>query len=183
MHSLAQRVSTLSSIVTTICFAAIALVSIMTLAIPQGSVNSLRFRSSKPIVTLKNTRNYGATKNTPKENARFKFDIVADFSDLVDWNTKQIFTYVYVELDDVFGSDDNKSNKLVVWDKILTEKDKMYINYKNLKSKYSIWDYDPELHGRTGHFKLGYNIQPYVGPLSFGEVDLNNTFTFPATKV
>lgn len=179
MHSLAQRASSLSSLITSALFAVMILVSIVTFITPQGEISPLRFNSSKPIVSLKNTRNYGGTKSSPKENARFKFDLVADFSNVVDWNTKQIFAYVYVELDE----EDKSDNKLVIWDKILTNKNNMYINYKNLKSKYSIWDYDPKLSGRSGQLKLGYNIQPHVGPLTFAEVDLNKTFVFPEVKI
>jgi signal peptidase complex subunit 3 len=187
MHSLAQRASSLSSLTTSALFFVLILVSVLTWVTPQGNINPLRFNSAKPIVSLKNTRNYGATKSNPKENARFKFDLVADFSNIVDWNTKQIFVYVYVELDDVpetsssssSSSLSDQSNKLVIWDKILTDKNNMYINYKNLKSKYSIWDYKSELNGRKGQFKLGYNIQPHVGPLTLAEIDLNKTFVFP----
>lgn len=170
MHSLAQRASTLSSYVTTIFVTVGIIVSILTVLIPTAPIKSLRLKNVKPNVALKNTRNFGGSKNKPKENARFKFDLVADFNDLVDWNTKQIFTYIYIDFDD-----DHSDSKMVIWDKILNDKSKMYLNYKNLKSKYSVWDYVPTLEGRNGTLKLGYNIQPYVGPLTFGEIDLNQT--------
>lgn len=181
MHSLSQRASTLCSYVTSALLAVYILVSILTLVSDPGAVESVKFKAAKPIVSNKNTRNYGGTKNTPKENARFKFDLVADFSNVIDWNTKQIFAYIYVELDDAQTTVDHE-NKLIIWDKILEDKNSMYINYKNLKSKYSIWDYAPQLAGRTGRFKLGYNVQPQFGPLTFGEVDLNETFVFPESK-
>lgn len=185
MHSLAQRANTLSSIITTGVFIVMILVSILTIANPPILNNQIRFKSAKPIVSLKNTRNYGATKQKPKENAKFKFDMVADFNDLVDWNTKQVFAYVYVEIDNDDNNNNNNENadKIVIWDKIFDDKSKMYFNQKNIKSKYSLWDYSPELHGRTGTFKLGYNIQPHLGPLTFGTIDLNQTITFPEIKV
>ncbi|TID14777.1 hypothetical protein CANINC_004448 [Pichia inconspicua] len=184
MHSLSQRASTLCSYVTSALLAVYILVSIITLASTPGTVDSVKFKAAKPIVSIKNTRNYGGTKNTPKENARFKFDLVADFSNVVDWNTKQIFTYIYVELDDEHNETESKiqNNKLIIWDKILTDKSSMYINYRNLKSKYSIWDYEAQLAGRTGKFKLGYNVQPQFGPLTFGDVDLEERFIFPEPK-
>lgn len=175
MHSLAQRLSTLTSMVTSAMFVVGILVSIVTFIGNNNTITSLRFKHTiKPDVILKNTRNYGGSKNRPKENVRFKFDIVADFADLVDWNTKQIFVYVYIDLDD---STENSigDNKLVIWDKILDDTNNMYINYKNVKSKYSVWDYKSDLQGRPAHFKLGYNIQPYIGPLTFGELDLDHT--------
>lgn len=190
MHSLTQRVSTWSSTLTTALFTVAMLVSVLTWVGAPGvdDVRSLRVRNVKAQVSVKSTRNYGGTKAKPKENAKLKFDLVADFSDLVDWNTKQVFAYVYIELDDPVSvsrsaAAEQTESKLVIWDKILTEPSQMYINNKNIKSKYSIWDYAPELHGRTGHIKLGYNIQPHIGPLTFAELDLNQTITFPDSMV
>lgn len=186
MHSLAQRANSWASTLTSALFAVFILVSVLTLAFPPIFGNDhkgVRFNASKPIVSLKNTRNYGATRGTPKENAKFKFDMVVDFTNIVDWNTKQVFAYVYVELDDdSTGIESEESNKIVIWDKIFTDKNNMYFNMKNVKSKYSLWDYAPNLHGREGHFKLGYNIQPHIGPLTFGSIDLNEAFTFPDVK-
>lgn len=181
MHSLAQRVSTWSSTLTTALFMVAVLMSVLTwVGSSTDGVQSLRVRNVQAQVSLKNTRNYGGTKTKPKENARFKFDLVADFSGVVDWNTKQVFAYVFVELDEPSAKEEE--SKLVVWDKILTDRSSMYINTKNVKSKYSVWDYAPDLHGRTGRFKLGYNVQPHIGPLIFGELDLNQTITFPDVK-
>lgn len=182
MYSLSHRFSSWSSALTTALFTVAILASVLTLLTHNNdTLRSTRLKNVKAQVMMKNTRNYGATKAKPKENAKFKFDLVADFQDVVDWNTKQIFTYVYVDLDD--DTSTASDSKLVIWDKILTNKNNVYINNKNIKSKYSIWDYSPQLSGRTGHFKLGYNIQPWIGPLIFGEVDLNNTITFPEVKV
>ena len=180
MHSLAQRVSTWSSMLTTALFTVAVLVSVLTwVGSSIDGVRSLRVRNVQAQVSLKNTRNYGGTKTKPKDNARFKFDLVADFSGVVDWNTKQVFAYVFVELDEPVSGEESK---LVVWDKIFTDRSNMYINTKNVKSKYSVWDYSPDLHGRTGHFKLGYNVQPHIGPLTFAELDLDQSITFPDPK-
>lgn len=185
MHSLTQRANSLASTLTTALFAVFVVVSMLTLVFPpvfNSESKGIRFNAAKPIVSLKNTRNYGGARESPKENAKFKFDMVADFTDIVDWNTKQVFAYVYVELDDAAGLEFEDSNKIVVWDKIFTDKNNMYFNMKNIKSKYSLWDYAPQLSGRKGQFKLGYNVQPHIGPLTFDYIDLNHSFTFPEVK-
>lgn len=183
MHSLAQRTSSWTSAITSALFTIAILVSILTYVtntLDGHNIRSLRIKNVKSQISTKNTRNFGGSREKPKENAKFKFDLIADFSDLVDWNTKQIFTYVFVEFDDDY--DNINESKLIIWDKILTDKNNVYINTKNIKSKYSIWDYTKTLKGRTGQLKLGYNIQPYIGPLTFGEVDFNQTITFQAPK-
>lgn len=180
MHSLAQRTSSWTSVITSALFTVAILVSILTYLTNTSDDSSFLIKNVKALVSVKNTRNFGGSREKPKENAKFKFDLIADFSALVDWNTKQIFTYVFVEFDD--GYDNINESKLIIWDRILTDKNNVYINTKNIKSKYSIWDYTKTLQGRTGQLKLGYNIQPYIGPLTFREVDLNQNITFQLPK-
>lgn len=184
MFSLSQRFQNITSTITTAIMIAAALISAQSyITLYNTPLTAASVTIQNSVNSLKNTRNYGGSRNQPKENTKLKFNIVADFTPLFNWNTKQVFTYLYIEYptSENEKTDDN-DNKVVVWDKILTD-GQGYINFRNLKSKYSVWDYAPQLSNREGQLKLGYNVQPYIGGLYWGELDLNETFTFPELRL
>lgn len=91
----------------------------------------------------------------------------SDLSPLFNWNTKQVFIYLTAEYD---GSTRSQTkSEVTYWDKILTNKNDAKLHLKNFKSKYAVWDLEDVFVGRELTFKLKWNIQPWIGPLIYGE--------------
>lgn len=210
MYSLSNRFSSAVSIFSTALTISVLLLSYLSYSslqsIPRDYFDEYtKFEITDMKLASKKLRSYGGTSGKPKENAKFKFDLQMDFTPLIDCNTKQIYTYIYLDLeekvnnpiDSIFnnGTVDNdhevkygtrvlggnfpdieNESKLIIWDHIFTGHSAHLVE-KGIKSKYSIWDYSPKLNGRKGNFKLAYNIQPHVGPLLFGEIDLHESVT------
>lgn len=119
-------------------------------------------------MTLRTSRYYGSQNGKPKENVRVSFDLESDFSPLFNWNTKQIFVYLTANY-----NSSGSINEVTFWDDIITSKDKALVQLKNAKSKYTVWDLESGLSGKELDFKLHWNIQPWVGPLVYGETDIS----------
>lgn len=208
MYSLSNRINSAVSIFST----AIAITALVLSYLSYSSLLSIpgdyfdeytKFQVTDMKLATKKLRSYGGSSAKPKENAKFKFDLQMDLTPLIDCNTKQIFAYIYLDLDekvinsgdDLFVKTDDvesttsgtrvlggnfptaeNESRLIIWDHIFTG-ESAHLVKKGLQSKYSVWDYSPELNGRRGHFKLAYNIQPHVGPLMYGEIDLRESVT------
>lgn len=129
--------------------------------------------------TIKHSRSFGAANGKSKENSRIAFDLDADLSPLFNWNTKQVFVYLTAEY---AGKTAGSSNKVTYWDRIITSADDAVILVRNQNSKYSVWDLERSFRGRNATLKLEWNVQPWVGPLLYGETDTATTFQFALTK-
>lgn len=182
MFSLAQRFQTVSNqVVTYACIIAafVALSSWLQLAHSDAFSIPAAINNVKPSVNVRTSRYYGSQNGKPKQNSRIVFDIDADLSPLFNWNTKQIFVYLTAEYSGS-GSRDTLS-EVTYWDKIITERDDAHLYLRDAKSKYSVWDLEEKFDDREAVFKLKWNIQPWVGPLIYGETDGNRTVTFPVS--
>lgn len=129
----------------------------------------------KPLASWKSSYSYGSVNRKPKENSKIVFDIDTDLRPLFNWNTKQIFVYLTAEYP---GKSNGSSNKITYWDKIITSKDDAVFNLQNIRSKYSVWDVEKSFRERDAIVRLEWNIQPYVGPLVYGEVAAPASFKF-----
>ncbi|KAK6203240.1 signal peptidase 22kDa subunit [Scheffersomyces amazonensis] len=138
-------------------------------------ISSSSISNIKPSASIKYSYNYGSSNRKPKENSKVIFDLDADLSSLFNWNTKQVFAYVTAEYP---GKTDGSSNKITYWDKIIINKEDAKIHLINQKSKYSVWDIEGSFRERDAILKLEWNIQPYLGPLIFGETLSSTNFTF-----
>lgn len=125
---------------------------------------------------MRTSRYYGSNNGKPKENAKINFDLETDLSNLFNWNTKQIFVYLTAEYD---NDKNTTSNEITFWDKIITNAEDSVLNLTNVKSKYNVWDVNENLSGKEMNFKLKWNIQPWVGPLVFGETEGEVTYSIP----
>lgn len=143
------------------------------------SLDTTTIGNIKPTATIKHSFQYGSINRKPKENSKIQFDLSTDLSPLFNWNTKQIFIYLTAEYP---GKSDESSNKVTYWDKIITNKKDSILNLKNQRSKYSIWDIEKSFRNRNATVKLEWNIQPYIGPLIYGETKGIDTFQFADIK-
>ncbi|ODV95217.1 hypothetical protein PACTADRAFT_49966 [Pachysolen tannophilus NRRL Y-2460] len=119
------------------------------------------------ITTLKYSRNFGSKNREAKENIRISsFDLSADLTPLFNWNTKQIFVYLLMEYE---GYNGLSSSKITFWDNIIHDKSEAILDLNSVKGKYSCWDVNNNFSSNHGVMKLGWNIQPHVGLLLWGE--------------
>jgi len=139
------------------------------------SIDTTKISNIRPSASIKQSFQYGSLNRKPKENSKIQFDLSADLTPLFNWNTKQIFVYLTAEYP---GKSPESSNKVVYWDKIIETKEDAVLNLKNVKSKYSVWDVEKSFRKRTANVKLEWNIQPWIGPLVFGETSMNSSFDF-----
>ncbi|AET37744.1 signal peptidase complex subunit SPC3 Ecym_1522 [Eremothecium cymbalariae DBVPG len=134
----------------------------------------------KPSVNVRNSRYFGSVSGKPKENLKLNFDLNADLSPLFNWNTKQVFVYLTAEYPGTKSP--NASNEVTFWDFIIKDKEHAQLNFSNLKSKYSGWDVEERMSGRDLVFKLHWNIQPWIGPLIYGDTHGEVSVNIPNQK-
>ena len=114
-----------------------------------------------------------------RSNVKISFDLNTDLSDLWNWNTKQVFAYLTVEYP---GKSNGSSNKVTFWDKIIRNKKDAKLSLKGQRGKYSVWDVEKGFRGRNATVKLEWNIQPYIGPLIYGETSNVGFLEFPTSE-
>ena len=132
-------------------------------------------------MSLKYNRRSGSPDGKAKENLKLKFDLDADFSPLLNWNTKQIFVYLSAEYP---GKRPDIVNSVTFWDKIITSKEASHVKLKNARGSYSVYDVGKEFPTNNATLKLSWNVQPHVGFLVYGDTELSGetTFSFPDPK-
>lgn len=180
MFSLAQRFQAVSNqAITYACVIAVfvAITSWLQLALSDAFSLPVAINNVKPTVNVRTSRYYGSQNGRPKQNSRVVFDIDADLSPLFNWNTKQVFVYLTAEYNGSAGRD--TVNEVTYWDKIIPSNEDAKLSLHEAKSKYSVWDLEEKFDGRQANFKLKWNIQPWVGPLIYGETEGSQTITFP----
>ncbi|KAL0956946.1 hypothetical protein HGRIS_003048 [Hohenbuehelia grisea] len=108
-----------------------------------------------------------------------QFNVTADLTPLFHWNTKQVFVYLQAE----YNNSKGVQNEVVVWDRIVRRKSDAVIRTRAM-SKYSIRDLTRSFKKIPGaHFTLKYNIMPYVGVLTSGDIARTSELvTFPAAQ-
>ncbi|EMG46067.1 SPC3 Signal peptidase complex subunit 3 [Candida maltosa Xu316] len=143
------------------------------------SLDTTSISNIKPTASIKKSFQYGSLNRNPKENAKIQFDLHTDLTPLFNWNTKQIFVYLTAEYP---GKSEGSSNKVTFWDKIITDKQNAKLDLINQRGKYSVWDVEKSFRGRNATVKLEWNIQPYIGPLIFGETETTGEFQFLDSK-
>lgn len=167
MFSLSQRFQTLANQAITyglFISVFIAITSWFQLQSQDADLVPSTIESIKPSLGFRSSRYYGSVNGKPKENTRVTFDLETNLTPLFTWNTKQVFAYLTAEYD---GK--STHNEVVFWDKIISSKDEAYLKIHGAKSKYNVWDAQDKLSGKELKFKLKWNIQPYIGPLIYGE--------------
>ncbi|KAG1437916.1 hypothetical protein G6F56_012870 [Rhizopus delemar] len=125
MYNLQQRSSNLFSFAVTVLSTILGLVAVISYiqgySTIQGKVE-LDAEKTKVVARRFGPENQDYKKKS--EFVRFSFDVDADFTELFHWNTKQVFV----------------RNTVVLWDKIITEKEKAHLKLKNIGNKYAMID-------------------------------------------
>ncbi|KAK9474761.1 putative microsomal signal peptidase [Dipodascopsis tothii] len=128
-------------------------------------------------ITVKYGRPQGGYNYKRQEYATAKFSVEADLTPLFNWNTKQVFVYLTASY-----PGKPYSNKVVLWDDIITSKDTAVISLKNQKADYQVYDVTGKFNERDATLALEWNVQPYVGMLLWDKSAARSKFQFPAQR-
>ncbi|CAR25410.1 signal peptidase complex subunit SPC3 [Lachancea thermotolerans CBS 6340] len=183
MFSLSQRFQqTSNQALSFAIFAAAFVVATFCAQLYQDNVFGLSssIGNIQPQINVRTSRFYGSVNGRPKENLKISFDLESDLTPLFNWNTKQIFVYLTAEYNGL--KKPSVKSEVTLWDSIITDKEGAVISLNNAKSKYSVWDIEEKLSDRNLTFKLHWNIQPWIGPLVYGETNGESPVTLPQTK-
>ncbi|CCF57352.1 hypothetical protein KAFR_0C03600 [Kazachstania africana CBS 2517] len=181
MFSLSQRFQVLINQAVTFSVFIIAFIvatSYIDLIYPNNVFNTgvATVNSIKPSLSLRTSRYFGSINSKPKENVRLEFDLDSDLTNLFNWNTKQVFVYLTAEYN---NTKNTVINEVTFWDNIITKQEDAVLHLEKAKSKYSVWDISEQFSGKSLKFKLNWNIQPWVGPLTYGEIDTGYELVVP----
>lgn len=183
MFSLSQRIQTLSNqALTFACFIVVFVIATSWLQLIQqhAFMTPSSIDNIKTSINLRTSRYYGSMNGKPKENSKILFDLNTDLSPLFNWNTKQVFVYLTGEYEGQLRP--QTKSEVTYWDKIITKGDNAKLQLKNVRSKYAVWDLEEVFVGRELTFKLKWNMQPWIGPLIYGEANGNKTITITSGK-
>ncbi|KYK61481.1 Signal peptidase subunit family protein [Drechmeria coniospora] len=214
MHSSFTRIQNVFGFFTTVACvfgAFIAATDLFAARNPSGTI------TPQNIQVVKGRPHYYSSKK--EEYAIIRFSLDADLSSLFTWNTKQLF--VYITADWPSDAAQNATNSAVIWDSIITnpsadhlrnigpiamkklkksaegktiDPSRGLLKLKNQKPKYQITHPSGKLaNAQDVTLKLHYNIQPWVGLLTWDmDMDiglwktmaggLSEPFTLPAIK-
>ncbi|KAJ5280325.1 Signal peptidase 22kDa subunit [Penicillium angulare] len=116
MHSSLNRLQAVFGFFTTVALVVAAVAAFSTLLFPTSDTTASV--QLKNIQVTKGRPHYYSTKRS--EYAQIRFDLDADLSPLFNWNTKQLFVYVYA----TYSSSDDSTTSLpaseaIIWDSII----------------------------------------------------------------
>ncbi|KAF4597858.1 Signal peptidase subunit 3 [Pleurotus pulmonarius] len=161
MHSIFSRLNNGSSLLSSCLMGLLLAITLSTFvftAEPQGNLTIGSIR----VLEGRNPRRY----NQKQEVGVVRFNVTADLTPLFHWNTKQIFLYLQAE----YNTTEGVQNDVVIWDRIVRRKEDASINVV-AKDKYHLRDVSRTFRGVPhAQYALKYNIMPYVGVLTYGEV-------------
>jgi signal peptidase complex subunit 3 len=96
--------------------------------------------------------------------ACFFFFFFADFRPSWNWNTKQVFAYVYFE----YTTKKNVVNQVVVWDRIIKNVEDANIDEQAIRAEYLLADQGYHLKNADVKLHVGWDITPITGFLHGG---------------
>ncbi|KAJ5223701.1 hypothetical protein N7468_008243 [Penicillium chermesinum] len=106
MHSALNRVQAVFGFFTTVALVVAAAAALSTLLFPTADTTASV--QLKNVQVVKGRPHYYSTKR--EEYAQFRFDLDADLTPLFNWNTKQVFVYVYA----TYSSSDNPNTREIL---------------------------------------------------------------------
>ncbi|GAA6053776.1 hypothetical protein JCM3770_005111 [Rhodotorula araucariae] len=175
MHSTLQRLSNLSALATTVLLSLLAAVAATTFLLP-ATLEPANLALSNLNVVLGRPQYDRFAKD--REYAFVKFDLQADLSPLFNWNTKQVFVYLAAN----YASERYPDNTVVIWDRIVRSPRNARLNVEDGKQKYEFKEITNSFRNTSATFSLHYQVQPYVGVLTGGEVVRTEPVAFPPVR-
>ncbi|PYH78494.1 microsomal signal peptidase subunit [Aspergillus uvarum CBS 121591] len=123
MHSTLNRAQAVFGFFTTVALFVAGLAALSVLLYPTDGVTSqVKLRDVK---VTKGRPHYYSTRK--EEYAQLRFDLDADLTPLFNWNTKQLFVYVYAAYpSDPTNASSSAVSHAVVWDTIISAPESAY---------------------------------------------------------
>ncbi|KAI8887063.1 signal peptidase 22 kDa subunit [Backusella circina FSU 941] len=178
MYNLQTRANAVLSFSITVLGTVLAVVALISAITGYGNILNRKLLVDEKNIKLV-TRRYGTDgtdyRDSKSEFARLKFDIDADFTPVFNWNTKQVFVTVVAD----YQTDKFSRNTVVLWDKIITSKDKAHLKLRDVASKYALIDVNKRWNFDRANLTLLWDITPYVGILQSGESNNGAQFIIP----
>ncbi|KAJ5649676.1 Signal peptidase 22kDa subunit [Penicillium longicatenatum] len=131
MHSSLNRAQAVFGFFTTVACVVAAVAALSTLLFPTTATTTSV--DLKNVQVVKGRPHYYSTKRS--EYAQIRFDLDADLTPLFNWNTKQVFVYVYATYSS--SNDPNsllRDSEAVIWDAIIPAQTSQY-TWDKLKEK------------------------------------------------
>ncbi|KAJ5461468.1 uncharacterized protein N7458_003020 [Penicillium daleae] len=131
MHSCLNRLQAVFGFFTTVALVVAGFAALSVLLFPTDTTTASV--QLKNVQVTKGRPHYYSTKR--EEYAQIRFDLDADLSPLFNWNTKQLFVYVYA----TYSSSDNantqtRASEAIIWDSIIPASPSPY-SWEALKEK------------------------------------------------
>ncbi|OOQ85627.1 putative microsomal signal peptidase subunit (gp23) [Penicillium brasilianum] len=131
MHSSLNRLQAVFGFFTTVALVVAGFAALSVLLFPTDTTTASV--QLKNVQVVKGRPHYYSTKR--EEYAQIRFDLDADLSPLFNWNTKQLFVYVYA----TYSSSDNantqtRDSEAIIWDSIIPASPSPY-SWEILKEK------------------------------------------------
>ncbi|KAJ1915689.1 Signal peptidase complex subunit [Mycoemilia scoparia] len=157
MYNVLQRISSVTSFGLSALMAMMFAISIITINMSNNPDISVKLHDIK---ITKGRPDYFDKTSRNAEFARLTFDIDADLSSMFNWNTKQLFAYITVD----YPTAKKKNNNVVIWDRIITKKQRSTLRMRKHHNKYLFRDIGLKLRDVEGA-KLTFRVNsvPYFG--------------------
>ncbi|KAI8087565.1 signal peptidase 22kDa subunit [Thamnidium elegans] len=179
MYNLQQRTNNVFSFAVSVLGTVLAIVALISAISGYGSINGKVQVHADNVKINSVTRRYGPEntdyRSSKSEFARLTFDIDADFTPMFNWNTKQVFVTVVAE----YQSKNFDRNSVVIWDKIITSKEKANLKLRNVHNKYAMIDVAQKWNYEKANLTLVWDVTPYVGILQAGQSNQGSGFVLP----
>ncbi|TGZ80471.1 hypothetical protein EX30DRAFT_372116 [Ascodesmis nigricans] len=166
LHSAPSRARYTLEFFTTITILLSIFTTLSTLLYPTSPTASLDLHSVK----VRPTRPRPPTR--PRDILLLTFDLTLDARPLFTWNTKQVFTYLSITYASS-PSSNYTDNELIFWDMILPDIGSAKLELEGEEVRYKVSDISGSFSERGASVRLGWNVQPYVGALRWGSVELD----------
>mmetsp|Transcript_34678 Transcript_34678/g.136703 ORF Transcript_34678/g.136703 Transcript_34678/m.136703 type:complete len:173 (-) Transcript_34678:3045-3563(-) len=167
MNSLTSRLNTLGTHAVT-CLSAMAAVIILTSYVTPRPVPEID-------LSIKSLKSFQVSWRERNDQAALIFNFQADLRPLMDWNVFGIYASVVVD----YETDLYEKNEIVIWDSVITKKQKALIKKSADIAKYMFKDYGHDLRGKELSLRLKYVVMPFVGAMQAYEIVSEKTFTMP----
>ncbi|KAN0064656.1 Signal peptidase complex subunit [Thecaphora frezii] len=182
MHSSISRINTVFALATSVLLCMLAVIDTTSYPRhkPTGKVAIKSLETLSALNVCLNDRISGrAVWHMDRRIQDFvvtSFDIDADFADLFQWNTKQVFVSLVAEYKNKKGH----HNQVVIWDRILRSAADAHVSLVGEENKYGLREVSKSFGGvKNTTFVLKYNVMPKVGQLHYGDEFASTAFTIP----
>ncbi|EAA66797.1 hypothetical protein AN9460.2 [Aspergillus nidulans FGSC A4] len=134
MHSTLNRAQAVFGFFTTVALFVAGFAALSVLLFPTDKINTEV--SLRDVKVIKGRPHYYSTKK--EEYAQMRFDLDADLSPLFNWNTKQVFVYVYATYSSSNKPSENSltpQSQAIIWDTIIEAPESPY-SFANLREQF-----------------------------------------------